>query len=327
MIDAGDGYTPTPVISHAILAYNRGRTEGLADGVVLTPSHNPPEDGGFKYNPPTGGPADFDRYRLDRGDSQPIARNRGSGRAAASPMSARGVRRCVRRHDYIGHYVGDLASVIDMEAIEESGLSLGVDPLGGASVAYWAEIIERYGLNGEVVEDKVDPTFGFMTADWDGKIRMDCSSPYAMTRLIGLRDRFDLAIGNDTDADSHGIVTPTSGLMKPNHYLAAAISYLFDHRPAWAAAMRHRQDDGEQRDDRPHGGAPRPQARRSPGRVQMVRRRAVYGRARLCRRGERRRIPAAPRRIGLDHRQGRPCAWPAGSRDQGPVGPRSRPDL
>ena len=139
----------------------------------------------------------------------------------------------VRGHDYLGHYTGDLASVIDMEAIEESGLTLGFDPLGGASVRYWAEIIERYGLNGEVVENKVDPTFGFMTADWDGKIRMDCSSPYAMTRLIGLRDRFDLAVGNDTDADRHGIVTPSGGLMKPNHYLAAAISYLFDHRPAW----------------------------------------------------------------------------------------------
>ena len=234
MIDADDGYTPTPVISHAILSYNRGRTEGLADGVVLTPSHNPPEDGGFKYNPPSGGPADStvtgsieaSANRLLEGGGADVQRIP-YDRARRSP--------CVRRHDYMGHYVGDLARVIDMEAIRGSRVSLGIDPLGGASVAYWAEIIERYGLNGTVVEDKIDPTFGFMPADWDGKIRMDCSSPYAMARLIGLRDRFDLAIGNDTDADRHGIVTPTSGLMKPNHYLAAAISYLFDHRPQWAA--------------------------------------------------------------------------------------------
>jgi len=233
MIDADDGYTPTPVISHAILSYNRGRGEGLADGVVLTPSHNPPEDGGFKYNPPSGGPADStvtgsieaSANRLLEGGARDVRRIPYE-RARRSP--------CVRRHDYMGHYVGDLASVIDMEAIRGSGVSLGIDPLGGASVGYWSEIIERYGLNGKVVEDKVDPTFGFMPADWDGKIRMDCSSPYAMARLIGLRDRFDLAIGNDTDADRHGIVT-TSGLMKPNHYLAAAISYLFDHRPSWPA--------------------------------------------------------------------------------------------
>ena len=234
MIDADDGYTPTPVISHAILADNRGRTEGLADGVVLTPSHNPPEDGGFKYNPPTGGPADStvtgwieaSANRLLEAGVQDVRRIPYE-RARLSP--------CVRRHDYMGHYVGDLAGVIDMEAIRDSGLSLGVDPLGGASVHYWAEIIGRYDLNGKVVEDKVDPTFGFMPADWDGKIRMDCSSPYAMARLIGLRDGFDLAVGNDTDADRHGIVTPTGGLMKPNHFLAAAIAYLFDHRPAWEA--------------------------------------------------------------------------------------------
>jgi phosphoglucomutase len=233
MIDADDGYTPTPAISHAILAYNRGRTKGLADGVVITPSHNPPEDGGFKYNPPTGGPADStitgwietEANRLLETGVRDVGRVP-YDRARHSP--------CVRRHDYMGLYVGDLAGVIDMEAIRESGLALGIDPLGGASVHYWPEIIARYDLNGTVVEDKVDPTFGFMPADWDGKIRMDCSSPYAMTRLIGLRDRFDLAIGNDTDADRHGIVTPTGGLMKPNHYLAAAIAYLFDHRPAWS---------------------------------------------------------------------------------------------
>ena len=233
MIDAGDGYTPTPVISHAILSYNRGRKKGLADGVVITPSHNPPEDGGFKYNPPTGGPADSTvtgwieanaNRLLESGLS--AVRRVPYGRARNSPS--------VRRHDYTSHYVDDLAGVIDLEAVRDSGLELGVDPLGGASVRYWGEIIDRYELNGEVVEDRVDPTFGFMTADWDGKIRMDCSSPYAMARLIGLRDCFDLAVGNDTDADRHGIVTP-AGLMKPNHYLAAAIAYLFDHRPAWGA--------------------------------------------------------------------------------------------
>jgi phosphoglucomutase len=234
MIDTDDGYTPTPVISHAILTYNRGRTDGFADGVILTPSHNPPEDGGFKYNPPTGGPADSDVTRWIEASANRLlmagvedVQRVPFARAHRSPL--------VRRHDYTGHYIGDLADVIDMEAIRESGVSLGIDPLGGASVHYWAKIIDRYGLNGTVVEDKVDPTFGFITADWDGKIRMDCSSPYAMTRLVGLRDRFDIAIGNDADADRHGIVTPTGGLMNPNHYLAAAIAYLFEHRPAWEA--------------------------------------------------------------------------------------------
>jgi phosphoglucomutase len=234
MIDAAYGFTPTPVISHAILAYNRGRTEGLADGVVLTPSHNPPEDGGFKYNPPSGGPADSTATgwiearanRLLETGVQHIRRVP-DDRARQSPS--------IRRHDYMSHYVSDLAAVIDLAAVRESGLKLGVDPLGGASVQYWGEIIGRYQLNGEVVENKVDPTFGFMTADWDGKIRMDCSSPYAMARLIGLRDRFDLAVGNDTDADRHGIVTRSGGLMKPNHYLAAAIAFLFDNRPDWSA--------------------------------------------------------------------------------------------
>jgi phosphoglucomutase len=232
MIDARSGYTPTPVISHAILTYNRGRTGGFGDGVVLTPSHNPPEDGGFKYNPPTGGPADSavtgwieaSANRLLEGGLREVPR---------TPYDRARRSSSVRHHDYADHYIGDLASVINLEAIRASGLRLGIDPLGGASVRYWGEIIERFGLNGEVVEDTVDPTFGFMTADWDGKIRMDCSSPYAMARLIGLRDRFDLAAGNDTDADRHGIITPAGGLMKPNHYLAAAIAYLFGHRPEW----------------------------------------------------------------------------------------------
>ena len=232
MIDAHDGYTPTPVISHAILTTNRGRSEGLADGVVITPSHNPPDDGGFKYNPPNGGPADTDITA-------------GIERAANGFLKdgLRGVKRipydrarkaaCVHRYDYVTPYVADLANVVDMEAIRSSGVKIGIDPLGGAAVHYWQPIIERYRLDATVVSDAVDPTFRFMTVDWDGKIRMDCSSPYAMARLIGLRDRFDVAFANDTDADRHGIVTRSNGLMNPNHYLAAAIAYLFEHRPQW----------------------------------------------------------------------------------------------
>jgi phosphoglucomutase len=234
MIDAANGFTPTPVISHAILAYNRDRTEGLADGVVLTPSHNPPEDGGFKYNPPSGGPADSTVTAWIEASANRLLET-GVQHIPRIPYDRERPAPSIRGHDYMSHYVGDLAGVIDLAAVRESGLKLGVDPLGGASVHYWGEIIGRYQLNGEVVEDKVDPTFGFMTADWDGKIRMDCSSPYAMARLIGLRERFDLAVGNDTDADRHGIVTPSGGLMKPNHYLAAAIAYLFENRPDWSA--------------------------------------------------------------------------------------------
>jgi phosphoglucomutase len=232
MIDTHDGYTPTPVISHAILTTNRGRSEGLADGVVITPSHNPPEDGGFKYNPPNGGPADTDITA-------------GIERAANGFLEdgLRGIKRipydrarkaaCVHRYDYITPYVADLADVVDMEAIRSSGVKIGIDPLGGAAVRYWQPIIERYRLDATIVSDAVDPTFRFMTVDWDGKIRMDCSSAFAMARLIGLRDKFDVAFANDTDADRHGIVTRSNGLMNPNHYLAAAIAYLFEHRPQW----------------------------------------------------------------------------------------------
>src|ERR1700710_791775 len=234
MIDAHDGYTPTPVISHAILTYNKGRERGLADGVVITPSHNPPEDGGFKYNPPNGGPADTDITA-------------GIERAANGFLEdgLRGVKRipydrarqsaCVHRYDFIAPYVADLANVVDMEAIRSSGVKIGIDPLGGAGVRYWRPIIERYGLAATIVSDAVDPTFRFMTVDWDGKIRMDCSSPYAMARLIGMRDRFDVAFANDTDADRHGIVTRSNGLMNPNHFIAACIAYLFAHRPQWSA--------------------------------------------------------------------------------------------
>jgi phosphoglucomutase len=232
MVDASEGFTPTPAISHAILTFNRGRRGGLADGIVLTPSHNPPEDGGFKYNPPNGGPADTKVTGPIEAEANRLL-ELGPGAVRRVPLERARLSECLRRHDFLATYVSDLSSVVDMEAIRASGLSLGIDPLGGASVRYWSEIIDRYDIKGELVEDKVDPTFGFMPADWDGKIRMDCSSPYAMTRLIGLRDRFDLAVGNDTDADRHGIVTPSSGLMQPNHFLAAAIMYLFEHRPGW----------------------------------------------------------------------------------------------
>jgi phosphoglucomutase len=235
MVDAENGYTPTPVISHAILGYNRNRTRGLADGVVITPSHNPPADGGFKYNAPHGGPADAATTdAIERASNEFLkvgltgVRRMSYERASASSN--------VRPYDYRSAYVADLENVLDMAAISASGVKIGIDPLGGAAVSYWAPIIDRYGLKATLVSDVVDPTFGFMTADWDGQIRMDCSSPYAMTRLVGLKERFDIAFGNDTDADRHGIVTRSDGLMNPNDYLAAAISYLFGSRTAWPDA-------------------------------------------------------------------------------------------
>jgi phosphoglucomutase len=233
MIDQHDGYTPTPAVSRAILAYNKGRENGLADGVVITPSHNPPEDGGFKYNPPNGGPADTDiTAAIERAANGFL--EAGLKGIKRIPYDRARKSACVHRTDYIGPYVADLANVVDMEAIRGSGVKIGIDPLGGAAVHYWQPIIQRYGLDATIVSDAVDPTFRFMTVDWDGKIRMDCSSPYAMARLIGLRDKFDVAFANDTDADRHGIVTGSNGLMNPNHYLAAAISYLFTHRPQWS---------------------------------------------------------------------------------------------
>jgi phosphoglucomutase len=233
MVDAHDGYTPTPVISRAIIAYNKGRENGLADGVVITPSHNPPEDGGFKYNPPNGGPADTDiTAAIERAANGFLEDGlRGVKRI---PYDRARKSSCVHRIDYIGPYVADLANVVDMDAIRASGVKIGIDPLGGAGVHYWQPIIERYRLAATLVRDAVDPTFRFMTLDWDGKIRMDCSSPYAMARLIGMRDDFDVAFANDTDADRHGIVTRSNGLMNPNHYLAAAIAYLFENRPQWS---------------------------------------------------------------------------------------------
>jgi phosphoglucomutase len=223
--DSGQGYTPTPAVSHAILEHNRGRSAGLADGIVITPSHNPPEDGGFKYNPPSGGPADTGVTGWIQDEANRLlSEGLGEIRRAAP---------AVRPHDYVGEYCGGLAAALDMDAIKGTGLRLGVDPLGGSSVGYWPVIAERWGLDLEVVNDRVDPTFSFMPPDHDGKIRMDCSSPQAMAGLIGLKDRFDVAFGNDPDADRHGIVTRSAGLLNPNHYLAVAISYLFDGSRAW----------------------------------------------------------------------------------------------
>jgi phosphoglucomutase len=234
MVDRNRGYTPTPVLSHAILTYNRGRREKLADGIVITPSHNPPEDGGFKYNPPNGGPADTQVTGWIENAANTIL---AEGLQGVNRVTFEKAMSAPTTHffDYVAHYVNDLASVLDMEAIRAAHVHIGVDPLGGSGVAYWAPIAERYGLNIEVVNPQVDPTFRFMPLDWDGKIRMDCSSPYAMAHLIELRDRFDVALANDTDNDRHGIVTRTAGLLNPNHYLAAAIFYLFRHRGSWSA--------------------------------------------------------------------------------------------
>ncbi|MFJ7181748.1 phosphoglucomutase (alpha-D-glucose-1,6-bisphosphate-dependent) [Streptomyces massasporeus] len=234
LIDDADGYTPTPAVSHAILTHNRRRTTGLADGVVVTPSHNPPADGGFKYNPPSGGPAASDATSwiqdrandIIRGGLKDVRRV-SYARALAAPTTG--------RYDFLGTYVADLPDVLDLDTIRSAGIRIGADPLGGASVAYWGRIAEQHGLDLTVVNPHTDPTWRFMTLDWDGKIRMDCSSPYAMASLIEQRDRFQISTGNDADADRHGIVTPDAGLMNPNHYLAVAISYLYAHRDRWPA--------------------------------------------------------------------------------------------
>jgi phosphoglucomutase len=234
MIDSKAEYTPTPAVSHAILTFNVGRTTGLADGIVITPSHNPPEDGGLKYNPPSGGPADtaVTRWIEDRANDL-ISRDLGA--VARMPYDTARRAATTHAHDYVEAYVAELGTVVDLEVIRDARLKIGIDPLGGASVAFWRPIAERFGLDLEVVNGTVDPTFRFMSLDWDGQVRMDCSSPYAMANLIELKDRFDIAFGNDPDADRHGIVTRTGGLMNPNHYLASAIFYLFTHRPEWRA--------------------------------------------------------------------------------------------
>jgi phosphoglucomutase len=234
-IQRDDGFTPTPVISHSILGYNRGRSEGLADGIVVTPSHNPPTDGGLKYNPPNGGPADTDVTDWIQNRANELLRGGNKGVKRIS-FDAALKTSTTHAEDFVTAYVDDLANVIDLEAIRSAGVRIGVDPLGGAAAAYWQPVVERYGIDITVVNPKIDPTFAFMTLDHDGKIRMDCSSPYAMAGLVELKDRFDIAFGNDPDADRHGIVTPTTGLLNPNHYLALAIRYLLTNRPQWPAS-------------------------------------------------------------------------------------------
>jgi phosphoglucomutase len=234
VIQERDGVTPTPVISRAILVHNRGRKGHLADGIVVTPSHNPPEDGGFKYNPPNGGPADTDVTKWVENRANELLRSGNAG-VKRLPLSAALAAATTHQQDFAVPYVEDLRHVVDMDAIREAGLALAVDPLGGASVHYWDPINAIHGLDVTVVNPAVDPTFSFMTVDHDGKIRMDCSSPYAMARLVELKDRYRLAFANDPDTDRHGIVTPSAGLMNPNHYLAVAIQYLLTHRPAWSA--------------------------------------------------------------------------------------------
>jgi phosphoglucomutase len=236
MVDARDGFTPTPVVSHAVLTYNRGRRGGLADGIVITPSHNPPQYGGFKYDPPHGGPAEthVTQWIQERSNAFLAESLRGVARV---PFERARSAATTHRHEYLDAYVGDLPSVVDLEAIRASGVRIGVDPLGGASVAYWDAIGERYRLELEVVNHTVDPTFRFMTVDWDGQIRMDPSSPYAMARMVDLKDRFDVAFASDTDADRHGIVSRSAGLLTPNHYLAVAIGYLFANRSGWPESV------------------------------------------------------------------------------------------
>lgn len=234
LIDSDDGYTPTPAVSHAILTYNQGRAEHLADGIVVTPSHNPPADGGFKYNPPNGGPAasDATSWIQDRANALIEA---GLGEVRRIPYARALAADTTHRHDFLTAYVDDLPSVLDLDAVRDAGIRIGADPLGGASVAYWGRIAERHRIDLTVVNPLADPTWRFMTLDWDGKIRMDCSSPHAMASLIQQRDAYAISTGNDADADRHGIVTPDGGLMNPNHYLATAIDYLYTHREAWPA--------------------------------------------------------------------------------------------
>ena len=235
VVQQHDGFTPTPVVSRAILAWNQRNGDRPADGIVVTPSHNPPEDGGFKYNPPHGGPADtgVTRWIQDRANELLLAKNAGVRRIAGPVMNAPGI----HAEDLVQPYVDDLHNVVDLEAIRDSGITIGVDPLGGASLAYWEAIAERYRLNLTIVNRRIDPTFGFMTLDHDGRIRMDCSSPYAMASLVALRDEYQVALGNDPDADRHGIVTPSAGLMNPNHFLAVAIQYLVANRPLWTPSV------------------------------------------------------------------------------------------
>ena len=323
-VDSADGYTPTPALSHAILTWNREHPEALADGIVVTPSHNPPADGGFKYNPPSGGPADSGVTRSIEEDANALLRD-GFGRVPrVSPERAMAA---AVAHDFLGDYVDDLPNVIDMAAIAGSGLRLGVDPLGGAAVAYWAAIAERHGLDLVVTNDRVDPAFAFMTLDWDGQIRMDPSSPHAMARLIALRGDFDLALGNDADADRFGVVTPSAGLLSPNHVLAAARLVSLRRCAPLGRRGGHRQDARVLRAPGPHRGRAGASPLRGARGLQVVRRRPARWLGRLRRRGERRDVLPAARRTALVHGQGRHHRLPAGSGDDGACGARPRRQL
>ena len=299
MVDATRGYTPTPVISHAILRYNRGRSAGLADGIVLTPSHNPPRDGGYKYNGTDGGPSGAAATSwIEARANVLLSTGLGDVRRSAAPDASGHI----HLHDYTGSYVGDLASVIDMDAIRNVGVRIGVDPLGGAGLGYWEPIAERYGLELTVVNTTLDPAFAFMPSDWDGKIRMDCSSPAAMAKLVGLQHDFDIAFANDPDADRHGIVTPSGGLMNPNHFLSAAIAYLFAHRPGWAGtAGVGKTAVTSAMVDRVATALGRPLVEMPVGFKWFVPGPGL-GRPRLRRRGERRSFIPAHRRQRLDDR-------------------------
>ena len=316
LVDAADRYTPTPAVSHAILRANGGRTtgSGLADGIVVTPSHNPPADGGFKYNPPHGGPADTDAtgWIAGRANELLAAGLAGVARVPWPPPAPP-----CERYDFLGTYVDDLPNVVDLDAVRDAGVRIGADPLGGASVDYWAAIAERHRLDLTVVNPLVDPTWRFMTLDWDGKIRMDCSSPDAMASLIDKRAAFDIATGNDADADRHGIVTPDGGLMNPNHFLAVAIAYLFGARDGWRGRRGDRQDARVVVDDRPGRRVARTSAVGGPGRLQVVRAGAARRVGRLRWRGVGRGVVPAPRRHGVDDGQGRHPARPAGVGDPG----------
>ena len=314
IVQRDDGVTPTPVISHAILVYNHGRAAHQADGIVVTPSHNPPEDGGFKYNPPNGGPADTDVTGWVERRANQLLRE-GLAGVKRVPFETAAKAPTTHAEDLVMPYVRDLRSVVDLDAVRAAGLRIAVDPLGGASRPYWEPINALYGLDITVVNPTIDPTFAFMTVDHDGKIRMDCSSPYAMARLVGLRDRYRLAFGNDPDADRHGIVTPAAGLMNPNHYLAVAVDYLLTHRPRVVVRRRGGQDPRLQRPDRPGDRRARAPALRGAGGAQVVRARPAGRLPLLRRRGERGGDLPAPRRPRVDHRQGRPDPEPAGRRD------------
>ena len=319
MLAEGDEYTPTPAISHAILTYNSGRKSGLADGIVITPSHNPPHDGGFKYNPPNGGPAEtaITGWIETKANELLEASLEGVKRISFEKALRADT---THRHDYLTAYVNDLASMMDMDVIRGARISLGVDPLGGAGVHYWGRIAERYGLNLAVVNETVDPTFRFMTVDWDGQIRMDPSSPYAMQRLISLKDQFDVAFACDTDHDRHGIVTRSAGLVPPNHYLCAAIFYLFQNRPHWRPeAAVGKTLVSSQMIDRVAAKVGRKLVR-SPGRLQMVRRGPV-GRFVWLRGGRKRgRVFCPPRWQRMDNGQRWHCAGLARGRDHGTDG-------